>query len=491
MRAAGLACLAALAAATGADAAGLAFDYPAACNIPNGPTSFAISEKMYICINFNGKVSSLFNVVTDGFAAISVKSCELRRGAHTRGGRSRPAGVARAPPAHTRRARGRGRQYGAAAAACGGRVGRTWWPAGGRNRPVRIGRRSVRSRRRDACPHRRDACPHRRDACPHRRDACPHRRTLSRRLASPPIFPLSPHRAANYALPAGSGYLEEGVGWVPTIAPNVSQVSTFYATFDVSAIGAVSTYPRVYKRLTYTPNAAGGADGDIITIPLYTVIISLTDGVVSDIAWDDGCFFCPENTEECAFSAYSVNGTGAILDPSLRGCRKTSGECYPDSYTTAGTNATSSAATTDVNATLVDGGCDLKVFVTFTGTDRNGMYLRSAGKRFSRYRQFGIATAYQSAINLANEGANVADSAIGAITSMPGKLVPAVGGDDEVGRRMLRAAMAPGGGGEGGSRAEGGEEEEAENVRAPRRAVEFVPVTPRGPALEGAASVAA
>ena len=55
--------------------------------------------------------------------------------------------------------------------------------------------------------------------------------------------------------------------------------------------------------------------------------------------------------------------------------------------------------------------CDLAVYVVWTGTDANGHYFKSAGRRFSRFRQFGLGNvvdtltdAYKWAEEQAKEG---------------------------------------------------------------------------------------
>ena len=47
--------------------------------------------------------------------------------------------------------------------------------------------------------------------------------------------------------------------------------------------------------------------------------------------------------------------------------------------------------------------CDLKVYVTWAGTDANGRSLVSAGLRFSRFRQFQVASLYNAARNTAQQ----------------------------------------------------------------------------------------
>jgi hypothetical protein len=221
--------------------------------------------------------------------------------------------------------------------------------------------------------------------------------------------------------------MEKQLGWMHNITVNASDPGpfTYYITFDLASHGAVSPFPRIFKKLVYSSDKKGGLVADIFTVPTYTAIIKLTDGVVTDIGWDDGCFFCPENTDECMHTGLDVNTTDEIMNPIFRGCRKTMEQCYPPTMPAANGTADGGAA----NVTVAQTGCDLKVFLTWTGTDRNGQYLRSASKRFSRYRQFGIATLYQSAINLANEGLNIANTAIAAIESVPGRIVPSTRSD--------------------------------------------------------------
>lgn len=234
-------------------------------------------------------------------------------------------------------------------------------------------------------------------------------------------------QGSNYAMPTGAGFMQEGVGWVSniTVPFNTTQNTVFYSVFDLASHNIFSLYPRVYKKITYSPVEQGSASADISTIPVWTAIIKMDNGVVTDIGWDDGCFFCAENGADCVNNAVDVNGTAEIVSDALRSCREPSATCYPPTQPLP--NGTASGSVAQQN--LTDTGCDLKVFLTWTGTDRKGQFLRSAGKRFSRFRQFGIATMYQSAINLANDGLNIANSAIAAVQSVPGRIIPSMNSD--------------------------------------------------------------
>lgn len=241
---------------------------------------------------------------------------------------------------------------------------------------------------------------------------------------------------SNYALPNGTGYVQEGYGWVDGLkdanltcgAGNVDPV--FYITLDVTFQGVSSGAARIYKKVKYH-SCDRSNSSDVDTIPIYTVIIGLDNGVASYIAWDDGCFFCASNGADCLPNAIDTSTWGTYSDGSLVSCRQDSTTCYSSSVTTSTTTNDTSAT-----ADIFSSSCDLKVFVTWTGTDKTGAYLSSSGKRFSRYRQYGTASTYQSALNLAQDGINTAISTVGLVDGVPGRLIP--GTTDE--RRRLASS---------------------------------------------------
>jgi hypothetical protein len=275
-------------------------------------------------------------------------------------------------------------------------------------------------------------------------------------------------QGSNVGFPAGSGYIREGSGPVPSIFPssNSSENRAFYQTFDVAVLGAFSAYPRIYKRLAYSLNERGDLSASIATFPLFTAIVTLTDGTPTAIAWDDGCLFCAENTPTCGLTALNANSSSPMVSDALRGCSQPMEACYSKDFNAAAgvvsaaglgnssnaTNVTASAlgagGSNATNATLANSPCDLKVFVVWTGSDARGNYLTSVNKRFSRFRQFNIATAYQSALDVASQGVDLANTAVSRIQQVPGQI--GIGGDRGagVGRRLA---------GEGGEGVEGAE----------------------------------
>lgn len=219
------------------------------------------------------------------------------------------------------------------------------------------------------------------------------------------------------------------------------ETTTLYSTFDVSALGVTSSVPKIFKVIDVNPCIYGNGSS-IYTIPLYTVIINVADGQVASITWDDGCFFCASNGGDCIPNALDVNTSSPITDSEeFRGCRQPSDYCYP-----ASTVTTNASIDTNVTETLPQSPCDLKVFVVWTGTDKNGQYMTSAGKRFSRFRQYATASAYQSGLNLLSQAQDIATSAINAAETIPGRVTPnrqlgEVGG--EVGMGVDAAAADP------------------------------------------------
>lgn len=269
----------------------------------------------------------------------------------------------------------------------------------------------------------------------------------------------------------GSGYIQEGFGWIQNTSaaePNCTEggPTTLFATVDATTLGVSTTTPRIFKNISY--DICGGTFQSVVsTIPILTLIVSLEKGRVAYIAWDDGCFTCASNTPACMNNALDTGTWEPVPDASFAGCAQDATTCFSTSVPTTTVNASSvvsganltDANLTDANATnattaalaangtgtgglanassLPSSSCDLKIFISWTGTDSAGNYLTSSSKRFSRFRQYGTATAYQSAVNLGTDGFNTAISTLGLVDGVPGRLIP--GSVD--GRRRLGLAQ--------------------------------------------------
>ena len=140
-----------------------------------------------------------------------------------------------------------------------------------------------------------------------------------------------------------------------------------------------------------------------------TAIISLNQGVVDGITWDDGCFFCASNGASCAAGGLNAD-TMLPIDPGsgIVSCFTDYATCYSSGSTATATPSPSPGNTTAAPASP----CDLQVFVVWSGTDSNGNYLTSQNKRFSRFRQFSTASLVQSAINIGTAGLNAITGAV-------------------------------------------------------------------------------
>lgn len=120
------------------------------------------------------------------------------------------------------------------------------------------------------------------------------------------------------------------------------------------------------------------------TFPLITAIISMENGVVQGILYDDGCSFC------------EGDGWGKSDGNQLY-----SSSCVPNTYEYNGALYTGSTSTSncyieDSNCMYSNGEfnemCNLHVYVTWTGTDKNGNYLTSSQERFSLFNDGSVAS---------------------------------------------------------------------------------------------------
>jgi hypothetical protein len=126
--------------------------------------------------------------------------------------------------------------------------------------------------------------------------------------------------------------------------------------------------------------------GERTFVPTYTAIVHVERGVAARVTFDEGCFFCEAGGPACLPNALSANATRSDDPPvdagSARSCTLREAECAQQS--------------TPDNP--LANSCDLKLFVVWTGTDVDGMYFTSAGRRFSRFAAFptGLVTLWGS-----------------------------------------------------------------------------------------------
>lgn len=118
--------------------------------------------------------------------------------------------------------------------------------------------------------------------------------------------------------------------------------------------------------------------------PTLTAVITVVEGLVEAVFWDDGCWFCDENDTEdsgatgqvCANNAYDANDAlfTSIID------ENTGIDCALD--------------TAECDAQIADNPdarpCDMRLYVVWSGTDSNGKYFSSAGSRLRVFTQYAL-----------------------------------------------------------------------------------------------------
>lgn len=109
--------------------------------------------------------------------------------------------------------------------------------------------------------------------------------------------------------------------------------------------------------------------------PVYTLTISAKMGVVNDVVWDDGCYFCEDDLSlsqsddpSAGKCVNSVVVNGSVTDVTVANTAPNNGKmCWTDE----------------------DGSkSDVKIYIGWTGTDKAGRSFTSAGERFSRYKAY-------------------------------------------------------------------------------------------------------
>lgn len=225
---------------------------------------------------------------------------------------------------------------------------------------------------------------------------------------------MPPPPAPSAAFDLGRQLTEPGAAL--TLATGVQTVTSDDPTF-------ASASHKVYAAVP--SNELGGLAAGRRFFPIYTTVVQVVKGEVQSITFDDGCFFCDSMSPSCATNAVPIAGSAAPPPASARGCFVQENECEPR-------GDSGGAAGNGVAPTVPSGNaCDLKLFVVWTGTDVDGNFLTSAGRRFSRYRQYGLQlpSMWQSLKGVASEAASrlnpVRDDEVrGADTGVPGGDLP-------------------------------------------------------------------
>lgn len=156
-------------------------------------------------------------------------------------------------------------------------------------------------------------------------------------------------------------------------------------------------FAQIADSTVLSPPALYLSQNDSKVVPALNLVIQVTSGKISGFIWDTGCLGCA--TTDTCLSGRTLN-------------YKDSSQSYTwtDSYCSI-----NYCSTTDTDP------CDLRIFVTWVGTDSNNKYLESAGYRLSNFENQNIAAIWASMktlsisnvpqVNLSTEAANAINSA--------------------------------------------------------------------------------
>jgi hypothetical protein len=138
------------------------------------------------------------------------------------------------------------------------------------------------------------------------------------------------------------------------------------------AVGSLGmpSYQKAYRLVASSTSS--------VTFPVLMAVIRVEEGKVMDITWDDTCDWC--SADRCAANTYNYKGEAVLTD---------SKACYfpDDECVRAGTATQVPYLGNQITQIESKPECDLKVYVTWTGTDSKGFHFLSAATRFSRLNE--------------------------------------------------------------------------------------------------------
>jgi len=185
--------------------------------------------------------------------------------------------------------------------------------------------------------------------------------------------------------------------------------------FYASVQGISSIYRKRYAYISGTQISA--------VFPIVTLVIQVNNGKVTQVYWDDDCYFnegfgaSPSQYPmlNCKFNAYDLftnsgnstfqtylNPKGTMSSTIGFDCTVTNPACTTSVFggggSSSGETSSPSSTPTQKNA-LPAGFCDLGIYVVWVGTSADGQQLGSAGKRYKRFRQYAMANQYFTMLN--------------------------------------------------------------------------------------------
>lgn len=129
---------------------------------------------------------------------------------------------------------------------------------------------------------------------------------------------------------------------------------------DVDRRSHLASCPQVYATGTHM-------------VHLLSLVINLHDGFVHSFAWDSSCEGCGPNACIQSKKAIDLQQGTQSWDDLGGACGAETGGCRDGA------------------------GCDMKVFVTWAGTDKEGRHCTSAGMRMSKFTGYTLTSLYEKA----------------------------------------------------------------------------------------------
>lgn len=130
--------------------------------------------------------------------------------------------------------------------------------------------------------------------------------------------------------------------------------------------------PEVQRRRSFASCPQVYATPTHVAQPL-SLVVNLRDGMISSFAWDNGCAGCGESS--CMKSQKRLHASTGKVD--------------------GGAFSQGSCGAGFAGCAVAGLACDLKVFVTWAGTDKHGRYAHSAGMRLSKFTGHTLSSLYQ------------------------------------------------------------------------------------------------
>jgi len=160
-------------------------------------------------------------------------------------------------------------------------------------------------------------------------------------------------------------YTDAVYTWVSTAQETPAYPLDCKENSDIDSRKSLASCPQVYSSTSHVAQ-------------LLNLVINMHEGEISSFAWDTGCAGCgPSRCMQSAKKLDVLRGGGFSADTSAffdRGaCGQEVTRCSPDDFS-----------------------CDLKLFITWAGTDRSGNHLRSAGTRLSKFTGHSLGSLYET-----------------------------------------------------------------------------------------------